>query len=136
MTLHRACDTVTFATTYSSNKNSNNVKVQSGYSGNVYLVGYQLKKPGGRDWSPLINPEDIKFGKDFITSYRAYLHTGNEFIVRPVYRPFEARVMFRNGDIKKAVTPMDFRRTMCALYYVGYHQGEGDRKSGIFCEGI
>lgn len=101
VTLHRACDTVTFATTYSSNKNSNNVKVQSGYSGNVYLVGYQLKKPGGKDWSPLINPEDIKFGKAFITNYRAYLHTGNEFIVRPVYRPFEARVMFRNGDIKK-----------------------------------
>lgn len=101
VTLHRACDTVTFATTYSTNKNSNNVAVKAGYSGNVYLVGYQLKKPGGQGWSPLINPEDIRFGKAFITNYKGYLHTGREFIVRPVYRPFEARVRFQNGDAKK-----------------------------------
>lgn len=101
VTLHRSCDTVTFSTKYSSNTTSNNVKIKAGYSGNVYLAGYQLKKPGGKGWSPLINPEDIKFGKSFITNYGGYLHTGNEFVVRPVYRPFEARVMFQNTDTKR-----------------------------------
>lgn len=101
VTLYRGKDTVSFVTAYSGNKTSNNVSVKAGYSGNVYLVGYQLKQPGGKGWSPLINPDDIKFGRSFIINYKKYMHTGNEFVVRPVYRPFDVRVMFRNGDTGK-----------------------------------
>lgn len=107
--LHRSCDTVTFHTTYSSNKTSNNVMVKAGYSGNVYLVGYQFQKPGTKSWGPLVNPQDIKFDKKFITNYRSYLFKGNEFVIRPVYRPYEARVMFQNGNSKKGYYANGFK---------------------------
>lgn len=101
--VHRAAtDSVTIVNDYNTgNKNSNGVAISSGVHGNVYLAGYQLKQPNSKSWSDLILPEDVKFTKDFVNTYRGYLHSGNEFIIRPVYRPYEARVMFQNPDTNK-----------------------------------
>ncbi len=100
-TIHRPCDKIVFRTTYSSNKTSNNVQIKEGTSGNVYLAGYQLMQRNGKSWSELIAPEDIKLTKTFLNTYKDYILSGNEFRIRPVYRPYEARVMFQNSDEKK-----------------------------------
>lgn len=101
VTLYRPCDAIMFRTTYSSNTNSNGVKIKEGPSGNVYLAGYQLEPKNGKTWSKLIAPDDIKLSKEFVNTYKDYLLNGNEFRVRAVYRPYEARVMFQNTDTGK-----------------------------------
>lgn len=102
VTVHRACDTVTFKHTYDTNKNNNGIGIQPGNDGNVYLVGYQLQKRGSSNtWSNVIAPDDFVFGKSFIKNYKDYLLNGNTFLVRPVYRPHSANILFRNSDASK-----------------------------------
>lgn len=96
VTIHRSGDSLQIKNTYSANKTSNNVQIKE--SDNIYLAGYQLQKAGGKGWSSLIAPGDLRLSKEFIATYRDCLHTGNEFRIRPVYRPFEARVMFQNAN--------------------------------------
>ena len=101
VTIHRPCDKLILRTTYSTNKNSNGVQIKEGASGNVYLAGYQLMQKGGRAWSKVIAPEDVKLTKAFLNTYKDYIFKGNEFKIRAVYRPYEARVMFQNADTSK-----------------------------------
>lgn len=101
VTLHRPQDTIQFRTNYSTNKTSNGVQVKEGVSGNIYLAGYQLMLPNSKSWSELIPPQDMKLSKDFITKYKKYIFSGNEFRIRPVYRPYDVRVMFQNEDTTK-----------------------------------
>lgn len=101
--LHRSTDKITFKNTFSSNKTSNGVQVKEGYSGNVYLAGYQLARPNSTEWSSLIQPENIKLTKEFVNTNKKYLYNGNEFRIRPVYRPYDVRVCFQNSDTKKGL---------------------------------
>lgn len=99
--LYKCSDKITFNNTFTSNKTSNGVQIKEGYSGNVYLAGYQLFQTNSKSWSKLIPPEDIKLTTQFISTYKDYLFKGNEYVIRPVYRPYDARVYFQNGDTKK-----------------------------------
>lgn len=99
--LHRSTDRISVQNKFTTNKTSNGVQVKEGYSGNVYLAGYQLMLPNSKSWSEVIPPENIKLSKSFIDTYKKYLHSGNEFVLRPVYRPYDAVVLFRNQDESK-----------------------------------
>lgn len=101
VTVHRSQDTLQFRTTYTQNKNYNGVQVKQGISGNIYLAGYQLQAADSKSWSKLIAPQDIKLTKEFITQYKDYIFNGNEFKIRPVYRPYNVRVMFQNENENK-----------------------------------
>lgn len=103
ITLHRSgIDTVTVKNTYSTNPSTNGTKINAGYNGNVYLVGYQLQLRGSSNtWSEIIPPDNLVFSKSFLTTYSKYLLNGNEFRIRPVYRPYTADVAFMNTDSTK-----------------------------------
>ena len=110
VTIHRPCEKIVFKTKYSTNKTSNGVQIKEGTSGNIYLAGYQLMQRNGRSWSKLIAPEDIKLTKSFLNTYKNYLLSGNEFRIRPVYRPYQTRVMFQNSDEKKGSYTNGFKK--------------------------
>ncbi len=101
VTIYRPCDKLTFRTEYSKNKTSNGVQIKEGPSGNVYLAGYQLMRKNSQSWSKLLGPEDIKLTKEFLKTYKDYILNGNEIRIRPVYRPYDARVMFQNANTAK-----------------------------------
>lgn len=92
--------------TYNKNVTTNGISVKGGYNGTVYFAGYQLLKKGATgtssgSWSSLIQPQDLKLSREFLNTYKAYMHDGNEFKVRPVYYPYTAFVRFQNSDTKK-----------------------------------
>lgn len=101
MTLHRYGDSLQVQHIYSQNKTSNNVRVQTGAGGNVYLAGYMLERPKSRTWTYIKAEELDGLSENFLNKYKNHMYNGNIFKLHPVYRPYEARVMFQNAEPKK-----------------------------------
>lgn len=110
VTIYKPGEEVIFETTYSDYEMKNGAQIQKVNQENVYLVGYQLMQRNGQSWSKLIAPGDIKLTKGFLNTYKDYLLNGNEFRIRPVYRPYEVRVMFQNLDEKRGYYANRFKK--------------------------
>lgn len=110
VTIYEPGEKVIFETTYSDYEMKNGAQIQKVNQENVYLVGYQLMQRNGQSWSKLIAPGDIKLTKGFLNTYKDYLLNGNEFRIRPVYRPYEVRVMFQNSDEKRGYYANGFKK--------------------------
>lgn len=101
VTLHRYGDSLQVQHSYSQNKTSNNVRVQTGAGGNVYLAGYMLERPKSRTWTYIKAEELEGLSENFLNKYKNHMYNGNIFKLHPIYRPYEARVMFQNAEPEK-----------------------------------
>ena len=100
-TLYKFGESIQIQHNWTTNKTSNGVQIKAGAGGNVYFAGYALEEPNARTYT-YVAPEELdSFTQTFLNKYKGYMYNGNVFVLHPIYRPYEARVMFQNSDASK-----------------------------------
>lgn len=100
-TLYKFGEAIQVQHKWTSNTTSNGVKIEAGAGGNVYFAGYALEEPSSKTYTYLTPGELDSFNQTFLNKYKKNMYNGNVFVLHPIYRPYEARVMFQNSNTAK-----------------------------------